>query len=108
MVIRSLYGPGDLSQAAFDQSFEFGYACKLVTVFIHCDQEITEDVTISLDSEMGADFDTVIKLRRLSSESDYVFAAQGDIALNELDKVRVQVSNANGTGEVFVSVKVEA
>ncbi len=108
MIIRSLYGSADLSQAEFDQAFHFDQACKLVTVFIHCDQEITEDITISLDSEMGADYDTVIKARTLSGESDYVFAAQGDIALNEGDRIRVQVSNANLLGEVFVSVKVEA
>lgn len=107
MVIRSLYAEGDLSDGAIDAEFAFNRACKLVTVFLHADQDITEDVTISYDSVNGASYDTVIKARTLSSESDYVFAAQGDIALNEGDKIRVAVTNANLVGQVFISVKVE-
>lgn len=107
MIIRDKVGIGDLSAAEFSQDFNFGFASKLVTVFIHSDTALTEEITITYVSAKGTEYDTVIKSRVLSSESDYIFAAQGDIAINEDDSIRVEITNANLVGEVGVTVKVE-
>lgn len=98
----------NLVEAEMDESLAFGYSCKLVTVYLKFSVPVTETVQIIFDSGDGEDYDTVIAEEDLDAASSFVFAAPGDIALDEEDKIRVKITNANGVGEVFCTVKVEA
>lgn len=108
MVIRDLQGSQDLSLGEMSQDFEFNAAVKLVTVYIKSSLPITEEVTISFISSSGNNYNTVIDSKVMQLESSYVFAAAGDIALTEGDKIRVEVTNANLSGVVYATVKAEA
>lgn len=107
LIVRDLDASQDLSLAPFSHDFVFDYAALLATVYISADVPITEEVTITFISKTGTSYNTVIDSKVLSEESSYVFAASGDIAINEGDKLRVEVTDANGIGEVFVTVKVK-
>ena len=105
MAIRSKEAQGDLADAEFDVAFDFVDAVELVTVYVQADVAITEDVEVWFDSAAGDAFDTLIDSRTLTTNKSYVFAANGEIALNEGDKIRVKVTNANEEGVVSVTVK---
>ncbi len=106
--IRRQIASADLSESDLDREFDFGYACKLITVYIAFSVEVTEDVEIWFDSGDGPQYDTLIADVTLHGARSYVFAAPGDIALDEGDKIKVKVSNANLEGIVSCTVKVEA
>lgn len=105
MALRSKENSGDLADGAIDMEFDFVDACELVTVYIHFDQAVTEDVSISFKSAVGAAFDTLIDAKTLQGAQDYVYAASGEVAFNEGDKVRVQITNANEVGVAGITVK---
>lgn len=85
----------------------FGEACKLVTVYVHFTAPVTEDITISFISAEDSLHNTVISKETITAASDYVFAASGDLALNEKDIIRVAVTNATGVGTAYVTAKAE-
>jgi hypothetical protein len=105
MALRSKEVSGDLAQGDIDVLFDFGSACELVTVYIHFDTPVTEEVKISYKSAAGAAFDTLIDAKTLQGAQDYVYAAAGEVAFNEGDQVRVQITNANTVGVAGISVK---
>lgn len=110
MVLRTLTISQNLASGALDHSFDFSNfnrAFKLVSVYFHASVDITEDFSVSYDSNDGSTYDTLIDQINLQSESDYVYAAQGEVAFNINDKVRVQCTNANTIGVVYVTCKVE-
>jgi len=103
--IRSLNVSQDLAVAELDHSFEFPLAAEVATVYVHSSVPITEIVTVSLDSGVGPEYDTVMEARQLSEEQDFVYGAGGTLTLNEGDRLRVQVTNANAIGTVYVTAK---
>ena len=107
MALKSLKATQDLSTDAMSEEFSFSHAVRLVTVYVHADALITEDISIYFDSIDGSDWDTLLCAQSLEEESDFVYAAPGDIGLNEGDRLRVEVTNANGTGNVYVTVKAD-
>jgi len=96
----------DLALGALSAEFDFDESCRLATVYMHASVSISEEVTVTMVSASGSTFDTVIDAKTLRSEQDYVYAAVGDVALNQGDKIKVAVTNANTTGKVYVTVKV--
>ena len=109
-MIRSKTHNQDLSVDAFNYDFNFSElerACSLMTVYIHASTPILESVTVKYKSSDGEDYTTLIHSRLLYNETDYVFASGGEIVFNAEDSITVGVTNANGIGEVFVTIKVE-
>lgn len=107
MPIRSQYGSQDLSAGEFDKDFTFGKSSKLQTVYVHATVPIIETIEITYKAAKSSNFDTLIETEDLETESDFVFMAEGSIAIEELDAINVNVSNANATGTVYVTVKSE-
>lgn len=107
MTIRSQYGSQDLSAGEFNKDFNFGRSCKLVTVYVHASVPISEEVSIFYKSEKGSSFDTLIEEKVLSDNQDYVFAAEGSIAIDEKENINVTITNANTVGIVYVTAKAE-
>lgn len=107
MIVYAKHKSQNLALDSFEHSFQFDLACKLLTVYIHADEPITEEIKITFESEEGAAYSTLIEARTLQNEADYVFAAQGSVAFNENDKVKVEITNANEIGIVGVTVKME-
>lgn len=107
LIVRSLKTTHNLADDEFSHDFDFGYACKLTTVYLHSSLPITEDVEVWFISADGENYHTLIDSSEMVSDSDYVFSANGDIAINEGDKIRVKCTNANGVGFLGVTCKVE-
>jgi len=107
MINLTRAGSQDLSSSAMSEEFDFNQSCELITVYIHASVNITETVTITFVSRDGSTYDTVIDVANMQAESDYVFSATGGLGLNEGDKVKVAVTNANTTGIVYVTVKTK-
>lgn len=105
MALRNLNAQKDLADADIDELFDFVDACELVTVYIHFDAPVTEEVKVSFKSGIGEAFDTLIDAKTLQGAQDYVYAAAGEVAFNAGDKVRVQVTNANEAGLAGITVK---
>lgn len=98
----------DLSSAAVDTSIDYPYDIEIVQILFHASTDITETVTISLDSGAGSNFDTVLDEKDLSSEDDYVYRPLGQPVIPRSDKLRIQVTNANTTGTIRITVLTEA
>ena len=107
MPVRAQHGSQDLSLNGFDQDFNFGRAARLVTVYMHASVPITESIALKYKSSKGSDYDTLIDGKILNNGSDYMYAAEGTIAINELESINIAVTNANLTGSVFVTVKAD-
>lgn len=107
MIVFSRHYSKNLSTGDIDVSFDFPLSCKLLTVYVHSDVKITEEIDILFSSAEGSEYDTLIETRVLQNQKDYVFGASGAIAINENDRIRIKVTNANKTGIVGVTVKME-
>lgn len=95
----------DLSDAALSYTTDFTRRVKIEAVILRASVAITETITITLDSVNGANYDTVLAIGYLSAEQDFVFRPQGELNLQAGDNIKVQCTNANTTGTVYVTVK---
>jgi len=98
----------DLSSAAVDTSLDYPYDISIVQILLTASTNITETVTISFDSGDGSDFDVDLDVKDLDAESDYVYRPIGMPVIPRSDKLRIQVTNANATGTVRITVLTEA
>lgn len=98
----------DLTSAAMDQSINYPYDVEIVQILVHASTNITETVTISFDSGTGSNYDTVLGTKSMSSEDDYVYRPLGQPIIPRADQLRIQITNANTTGTVYVTVLTEA
>jgi len=105
--VLSKHASVDLSAEAFSQTFDFDNSGRLLSVYVHASAAITEDIIISFDSKEGTVYHTVIAERTTEAETDYVYSSAGMVAFSIGDKVKVEVTNANTTGVVGVTVKFE-
>jgi len=78
---------------------------KLEEVILHFSAAVTETVTITRDSAKGADYDHVLAKRSLVAEQDFIFRPQGEENFQAGDEIKVQCTNANLTGTVYVTIK---
>ncbi len=95
----------DLSAGALSFVTSFGRRFKVENIIIKASVNITETITITLDSVNGSGYDTILESRDLVGEADFVWRPQGELRLQEGDEIKVQCTNANTTGTVRGSVK---
>ncbi len=106
MPLRKNKATQNLATGALDAQFNFADAVELVSVYIHFSEAITETVKVTFKSADGSNYDTLIDSKVLNNQQDYVFAAQGCVAFDEGDIIKVTCTNGNTTGIAYVSVKV--
>ena len=95
----------NLAAGALSYTTNYNRRFKLESVMIRASVAITESVTVTLDSAHGAAYDVVLDAAYLSGEQDYVFRPQGELNLQVGDEIKVQCTNANTTGIVYLVVK---
>jgi len=95
----------DLSAAALSYATDYGRAFHLESIRIHASTGITETITITLDSAKGANYDHVLATIELSSEQDFIYVPDDDANYQAGDEIKIQCTNANTTGTVYVTVK---
>lgn len=95
----------DLSAGALSYTTTFTRKRKIEQVILHASQAISETITITLDSKNGANYDTVLQSVTLVAETDFVYRPQGELNLLDGDNIKVQCTNANGVGTVYLTIK---
>ena len=95
----------DLTSGALSFTTSWTKPVRIQEIILHASVAITEDVTITRDSVNGANYDAIIRKRSLSSEQDFVFRPDGELDLQGGDNLKVQCTNANTTGIVYLTIK---
>lgn len=95
----------DLSAGALSYTTDYGRKFKLEQIIIKASVAITETITITLDSASGVNYDVVLRKKTLNSESSYVWKPEGESNFQAGDEIKIQCTNANGLGIIYVKVK---
>lgn len=98
-------GSQDLSSAALSYTTSISKPFKLEQIIIRASVAITEDITITLDSGKGANYDTVLRKKSLSAEQNFVYKPEGQSNFLVGDEIKIEVTNANTTGTVYYLIK---
>ena len=96
----------DLTAGALSYTTSIGRRFRIAQILVHTDVAITETVTITIDSKQGANYDTVLVSWDMVGETDWRFVPDGDTVFYPGDELKVQVTNANTTGTVYVEIKL--
>lgn len=101
----------DLSAGALSYTSAIGRRFRLEQILIRATDgagtpvNITETITITLDSKNGADYDVVLRAKSLVAESSFVFQPEGQLNFQSGDEISVACTNANLTGVVNLTIK---
>ena len=96
----------DLTSAALSYTTSINRHFKVEEVILHASVAITETFTITRDSGNGANYDHVLFKRVMSSEQDVIFRPQGECNFFKGDELKIQCTNANTTGIVYITIKL--
>jgi hypothetical protein len=96
----------DLSAAALSHSLTLTKPAKLQKITFHISVNITETITITLDSVKGAAYDTILQKVTLVGKQDYVYTPDGENDFQSGDIIKVQCTNANATGTISGIIKM--
>lgn len=95
----------DLSAGALSYTTSYGRAFKLEQILIKVSQSITETVTITHMSVDGTNYNAILQAVDLVSESSLVYRPQGEMNFQAGDEIKVQCTNSNLVGIVYVKIK---
>ena len=82
-----------------------GRKFKLERIIFHASVAITETITITHISKQGTTYNSVMRVKSLSSESDFVFVPEDNTFFLDGDEIRLQCTNANITGTLYCTIK---
>jgi hypothetical protein len=82
-----------------------GRRFRLEQIIFHASVAITETITITLDSGKGANYDTVLRVKSLVAEQNYVFVPTGDNNFYAGDELKIECTAANDTGTIYGIIK---
>ena len=105
---KDLTATQDLSETPYDP---FSYTSstnrkfKLEEVILHFSTTVTETVTVSRVSKSGSNYTHVLAKRGLSAEQDFIFRPTGECNFQDGDEVKVECTDANHTGVLFMTIK---
>ena len=95
----------DLSAGALSYTTAYGRAFKLEQIIFRASVAITETIAVTLDSKHGASYDTILRVKSLSAEQNFVYIPDGENNFQAGDEIKIQCTNANLTGSRAVQVK---
>lgn len=95
----------DLSAGALSYTSDYGRRTKIEQIGAKSTVAITETVTVTLVSALGAAYNQLLDEYDLVSETDYIFRPQGNLNLQAGDEVKIECTNANTTGVFSGSIK---
>jgi len=96
----------DLSAGALSYTTSIPTGFQLEEIHFHFDTDVTETITITLDSGNGANYDTVLRTINVYAENDAVYNPVKKVNYAAGDQIKVACTNANLTGNVYVTIKV--
>jgi len=95
----------NLASGALSYTTTLTKAFKLEEVILRASVAITETVTVTRDSVNGANYDHTLARKVLSAEQEFLFRPSGECNFQAGDKLKVQCTNANMTGIVYILIK---
>ena len=95
----------NLASGALSYTTSINRKFRLQAVEIHSSVVITETITLTRDSKNGTNYDTVLSSRSLVGEQSFIFRPDGECDFQAGDELKVQCTNANLTGIVYVTIK---
>jgi len=95
----------DLTLGALSFTTSINKKVKIEQILIKASVNITETITITLDSVNGANYDVMLRKRSLSAEQNFVYRPEGELNLQAGDKLKIQCTNANTTGILYGILK---
>ncbi len=95
----------NLASGALSFTATYGKRYKLDEVIYHFSQAITETITITLISNNGSNYNTILQSVMLVSETDFIFRPQGEANYQAGDKIKVECTNVNSVGVAYVTIK---
>lgn len=95
----------DLSADALSYTTSIGRKFKLEQILFRASIAITETITITLDSAHGSTYDTVLRVKQLSAEQNFVYVPEGETNFQAGDEIKVQCTNANLAGIIYGQIK---
>jgi len=95
----------NFASAELNYTTSIGRKFKLERIHFHASVNITETITITLDSKQGANYDVILRSKSLSGEQDYVYIPDQECNLEAGDEIKIQCTNANGLGTIYVEIK---
>ncbi len=96
----------DLSVGAL--AFTTSYPAKprrIQRVTFTASQAITETITITLDSALGAAYDVILRTMNLAAQKNYIYNAPPETDLQPGDQLLIACTQANGVGTISGAVK---
>lgn len=96
-----------LASAALNQSVTYNGQVKLRAVYIRASTTITETITITLVSPNGSTYDIVVDTKTLNAEQNYIFHPTWELIILKGASLKIQCTNANTTGTLYVTVHAE-
>jgi Tfp pilus assembly protein FimT len=96
-----------LTSAALNQSTEFENIVRITAVYLKASVAITETVTVTLVSPDGTNYDIVLDTKTLNGETSYIFHPSWNVIIFKGGSIKVQCTNANTTGTVYVTIHAE-
>jgi hypothetical protein len=98
----------DLSLAALSYTTTIGRKFIVRRVDFRFSVAVTENITITKDSKLGTNYDTVLRTKGMVAEQNYTWIPEeGQGVFNVGDELKIQCTNANGVGTVYVEGKTE-
>ena len=98
----------DLSSAALSYTTSIKRRFKLESIRIHFSVAVTETITITRVSASGANYSEVIASIDLVSNQSCIFRPQGEENEYAGEEIKIQCTDANGTGIAYVTVKLSS
>lgn len=99
------YSSQDLSLAPLSYTAVYGKRYKIDEILVHASQAISETITITMVSRNGVNYNTVLQSVVLVAETDFVWRPQGEANYQAGDTIKVQCTNANTIGIVYLTIK---
>jgi len=97
----------DLSAAVLAYTTTIGRKFRVESISFKFSQAITETITITKDSKLGANYDTVLRNKSLIAETSFIYVPErGDEMFNIGDELQIDCTDANGVGIVYVEIKL--
>ncbi len=107
MNVQEDIGSQSLTSAALLLTKSYQTATKIRAIYIKASVNITETITITLVSPNGANYDIPLDTKTLNGESSYTFHPLWDAYVLKGGSIKVQCTNANTTGTVYVAIHAE-
>lgn len=97
----------DLSVAPLSYTTILTRKFRIKSISFRFSVAITEDITITRDSNIGPNYDIPLRRKSLVSEQDYLFVPEeGQAVFNIGDNVKIECTNANVTGIAYAEIKL--